>query len=107
MFQSGGSGGRLTEDERYAARYGIPAMHQAAADLAALAAEWGTHPATLAVAWVAAHPTGPCPIISARSVAQLEPSLAAIDTVLLPTQYQRLCTLYPSPPPATDRIEEA
>ena len=102
-----GASGRLTEDDRYAARYGVEAMHAAAAGLAALAAEWGTHPATLAVAWVAAHPSRPCPIVSARSVEQLEPSLAAIDTDAIPERYRRLAQLYPAPPPATDRLEEA
>lgn len=104
-YAQGGSG-RLSEDERYAARYGLEWMHQAAVDLVALAREVGTDPATLAVAWVAAHPTRPTPIISARSVEQLAPSLAAMTYELSDELYARLSALSPTPPPATDRIEE-
>jgi aryl-alcohol dehydrogenase-like predicted oxidoreductase len=101
-----GASGRLTEDDRYAARYAPKVMHDAAGGLAALAAEVGAHPATLAVAWAAAHPTGPSPIISARSPAQLEPSLAALDFEMSADLYDRIAALSPTPPPATDRIEE-
>lgn len=102
-----GETGRLTEDARYAARYAPEPMHRAAEALARLAAEAGHHPATLAVAWVAHHPTGPVPLISARDVAQLAPALAAADMALDPALYATLSALYPAPPPATDRIEEA
>ena len=101
-----GETGRLTIDERYATRYGPAVMHQAAADLTALAAEIGTHPATLAVAWVAAHPARPSPIISAHAVGQLAPSLAAANFDMTAALYARLSALSPTPPPATDRLEE-
>ena len=104
-YLDGGSG-RLTEDNRYAMRYGLDWMHSAARGLAQIAAETGTHPATLAVAWVAAHETGPHPIISARNVEQLRPSLAALDAPMDAALYARLAALAPTPPPATDRIEE-
>jgi 1-deoxyxylulose-5-phosphate synthase len=108
-YAAGGANnkGRLDTDTRYATRYGQPQMHDAAAGLTALAAEWGMNPATLAVAWVAAHPAGPNPILSARSVSQLEPSLAAMTLALTPEHYATLTALYPAPPPPTDRIEEA
>jgi aryl-alcohol dehydrogenase-like predicted oxidoreductase len=102
-----GQTGRLTEDDRYAARYAPGYMHQAARDLAAVAAEVGTHPATLAVAWAMAHPARPVPIISARDAAQLAPSLAALDFPMTDALYARLSALSPAPPPATDRLEEA
>ncbi len=102
-----GGAGRLTEDARYATRYGQDWMHRTAADFAALAREEGHDPATLAVAWVARHPTGPCPIISARSAAQLAPSLAALDVTLDDATYARISALSPTPPPATDRSETA
>ncbi len=105
-YASGGTG-RLTTDERYAARYGPTYMHQTAADLTALASMRGTHPATLAVAWVAAHPARPTPIISAHSVAQLAPSLAAASFDMGLALYADLSALSPAPPPATDRLEEA
>ena len=38
----------------------------------------GSHPATLAVAWVMSHPAVTAPIIGARNVEQLEASLAAL-----------------------------
>ena len=91
----------------YATRYAVDWMHQAATDLAAVAAEVGVHPATLAVAWAARHPGVTAPIISARSVEQLAPSLAALDFTMDDALYARLRALAPEPPPATDRLEEA
>lgn len=99
--------GRLAENDRYAARYGPSWMHETAQQLSALAREIGVAPATLAAAWVAAHPTGPCPIISARNVAQLQPSLNALGLDMTPDLYARITALSPTPPPPTDRIEEA
>ena len=104
-YSQGGTG-RISEDPRYAARYGQEAMHGAAAGLAALAADLGTHSATLAVAWAAAHPSRPTPIISARSAKQLAPSLAAMTYVMTPDTYAAIAALSPTPPPATDRLEE-
>lgn len=103
-----GSAGRLAEDARYAARYAPEAMHRAAEGLNALAAELGTHPATLAVAWVMSCPITPViPLISARSAEQIAPSLAASSFPMPPDLRARLSALYPAPPPATDRLEEA
>ncbi len=104
-YASGGAG-RLTEDHRYAARYGLDWMPRAAEALAEIGAELGVDPATLAVAWVAASPLGAQPIVSARSVEQLHPSLAAMGFEMSPELYARLTALSPTPPPATDRIEE-
>lgn len=103
---AGGGTGRLTEDDRYAARYGFEHMHSAAERLSGIAAREGVHPATLAVAWAAAHPTAPTPIISARSAEQLAPSLAALSYDLSPELYDEMANLVPAPPPATDRAEE-
>ncbi|MEO1732889.1 MAG: aldo/keto reductase [Pseudomonadota bacterium] len=104
-YADGGSG-RLSQDHRYAARYGQDWMHLTARALSALAADRGVSPATLAVAWVAAHPTAPIPIISARSVAQLGPSLSALSYNLDPELYEAMSELSPRPAPATDRLEE-
>jgi 1-deoxyxylulose-5-phosphate synthase len=101
-----GSKGRLREDNRYAQRYGHDWMYDVATELAALAAIEGAHPATLAVAWAAAHPAGPIPIISARTAEQLRPSLAAMNHDLSQTVYDRISALSPAPPLATDRSEE-
>ena len=88
---STGEAGRLVEDPRYGARYGQDWMHKAAAGLTAIAQAQGTHPATLAVAWVAAHPSRPCPILSARALDQLIPSL---DGVKLPHDIRSLRTYH-------------
>lgn len=103
---AGGGSGRITEDDRYRARYGAEYMHAAAQRLSALAAERGTDPATLAVAWAAAHPAFPMPIISARSVQQLQPSLAALDFEMDAELYNIIEAFSPRPAPATDRLEE-
>lgn len=104
-YGAGGTG-RLTEDARYGARYGQDMMHVAAAGLAEIAEEIGTPAATLAVAWAAAHPTLPTPIISARTAAQLKPSLDALSFEMSSDLYARIARLSPTPPPATDRLEE-
>lgn len=103
---AGNGSGRLTEDARYRARYGHDWMDAAGGNLAELAAELGTHPATLAVAWVASHETTPIPIISARNIEQLAPSLAALTYVMPPELYARIAALTPEPAPADDRLEE-
>lgn len=104
-YAAGGSG-RIDTNANYRLRYGQPAMRQAAADLARIAAEAGADPATLAVAWVMTHPLGPKPILSAASLAQLAPSLAGLTHALPADLRARLTALYPSPAPATDRTEE-
>lgn len=103
-YTSGGHG-RLTEDARYARRYAVVPEGVAAA-FARLAAEAGMHPATLAVAWVMAHPARPVPIVSARDAGQLAPSLAAAGVTLEADLHARVAALMPAPPPATDRSEE-
>lgn len=102
-----GGAGRIAENEMYAKRYAPQTFHDTAAALSDLAAEVGAHPATLAAAWVAAHPAHPHPILSARSVAQLQPSLEAMRFPMDPDLYTRIAALSPTPPPATDRLEEA
>lgn len=101
-----GETGRLHWDTAYTARYAPHEMHATAAALAHLAAEWGMHPATLAVAFVKSHPLHPTPLISARDAEQLAPSLAAFDLILTADQYAQIAALSPTPPPATDRLEE-
>lgn len=104
-YTAGGTG-RLSEDARYAARYGQAQMHETAKGLSDLAQDLDVHPATLAVAWAMHHPSGPSPIISARSVDQLQPSLAALHFDMSDALYARITALAPTPAPATDRTEE-
>ena len=81
-------------------------MHKAAARLQIIAAKAGFDPLALAVAWVARHKGVTAPIISARNQAQLAPSLQAAEIEINDQLYQVLCDLTPTPPPATDRLEE-
>ena len=71
-----------------------------------LAAEVGEDPMTLAVAWVMTNPAISCPIIGARSVEQLQPSLKAADYAISDEVMGRMMALSRTPPPATDRLEE-
>ncbi len=102
-----GGAGRLTEDAMYRDRYAPAQMHATAAALAAMAAERGVAPATLAVAWAAAHPGVSAPIISASDPGQLDVSLAALEVDMSPALHAEISALSPAPPPATDRLEEA
>ncbi|WP_299586939.1 aldo/keto reductase [uncultured Tateyamaria sp.] len=104
---AGGGTGRLTEDSRYAARYNVAWMREAADKLTALARDMGIDPASLAVAWAMAHPARPRPIVSARSASQLTPSLAALEVEMTSDLYDQITGFSVTPPPATDRIEEA
>jgi len=98
--------GRLTENPMYRKRYAESWMFAAAQGLKTIGDETGISPVSLAIAWVARHPAVTCPIIGARSVEQLEPTLKALETPLNVELYQRLNALAPSPPPATDRSED-
>ena len=99
--------GRLIENQMYIKRYGVADYHQTAADFSAQARERGIHPATLAVAWVMAHPAITAPIIGARNLSQLEASLAALDVEMTADWYAEISALSATPPPAHDRLEEA
>ncbi len=101
-----GAVGRLKESERYAQRYGDEWMHGTATDLAALASEMGVKAATLAVAWAMRRPGVTAPIISARNVEQLLPSLAALEFDYDAALDARLAALTRQPAPATDRSEQ-
>jgi aryl-alcohol dehydrogenase-like predicted oxidoreductase len=66
----------------------------------------GVHPASLAVAWVMAHPAITAPIIGARNVEQLEASLSALEIAMTPEWRAEISALSLEPSPATDRSEE-
>ncbi|WP_226782998.1 aldo/keto reductase [Oceaniglobus trochenteri] len=102
-----GQGGRLDEVEMYNKRYGQGWMRETAVALADLGRDLGVDPATLAVAWAARHPGVTAPIISARTEEQLQPSLDALTYQMDDALYARISALSPTPPPATDRLEEA
>ncbi|MFD0693268.1 aldo/keto reductase [Paenibacillus sp. GCM10027628] len=99
--------GRLVEQPMYAKRYSEEAYFQVADRFASFAKEREVHPATLAVAWVQSQPGITAPIIGARNVEQLEPSLAALEYTLDAETRKEISNLSIAPPPATDRSEEA
>jgi aryl-alcohol dehydrogenase-like predicted oxidoreductase len=101
--------GRLLVNKMYGVRYGDSANYQIAESFTALARARGHHPAALAIAWVAAHPAVTSPILGARNVEQLDQLLQGAD-IELPygsELYRAIAALSPTPPPATDRNEEA
>ena len=98
--------GRLVDNAMYRVRYGQPQNDQIATAFSALAKEVGHHPVSLAIAWVGAHPAITAPLVGARNVEQLMPCLAAADIDMTDELYQRISSLSPAPPPATDRNEE-
>lgn len=97
--------GRLVENPRYIDRYGQASDYETAESFTTIASELGLQPASLAVAWVMAHPAVTAPIIGARNLDQLEGSLAALDVDLSPELYERIAATSATPPPATDRTE--
>ncbi len=98
--------GRLVQNKNYMTRYGADWMYQLADRFNDLASQEGVHPVSLAVTWTGAHPAVTAPIIGARSIEQLQPSLEATDVVMTADLWQRIADLSPEPPPATDRTEE-
>jgi aryl-alcohol dehydrogenase-like predicted oxidoreductase len=109
---SGKYGGRLPDPNRFAAnpsylrRYSDPLYQEITSRFLEHAQMRNMHPATLAVAWVMAHPGITAPIIGARNVEQLETSLAAADVKLDAEQYAAISALSYEPPSPTDRSEE-
>lgn len=98
--------GRLISNQQYAVRYGEDWVYETAAVFTALAKAKGVHPVSLAVAWVAAHPDVSCPIVGARNLDQLGPSLDAMNIDMTAELRAEISALSPTPAPATDRREE-
>ncbi|MEZ4383610.1 MAG: aldo/keto reductase [Nannocystaceae bacterium] len=98
--------GRLVANKMYATRYADPENYTIAERFAALAAEVGVHPASLAIAWVAAHPAVSAPLLGVRTRQHLDIALASQTVPMTAELYARVAALSPTPPPATDRNEE-
>ena len=105
-YQSEDAQGRLKTNAMYKVRYGERINHEIAVGLNALAREIGHHPASVAVAWVATHPGITAPILGARNLEQLEPSLKALEVGMTAELRERVSQLAPAPAPANDRSEE-
>jgi aryl-alcohol dehydrogenase-like predicted oxidoreductase len=98
--------GRIVQNAMYQKRFGDPAVYEVAERFAEHAKQRGVHPATLAVAWVGAHPAVTAPIIGARNVEQLEASLKAAEVEMTPQWRAEITALSIDPPVPTDRTEE-
>jgi aryl-alcohol dehydrogenase-like predicted oxidoreductase len=98
--------GRLLVNQVHIRRYADPGYLEVADRFVAHARDRGVHPASLAVAWVMAHPAITAPIIGARNVEQLEASLGALEIAMTSQWRAEIAALSPEPPPATDRSEE-
>lgn len=99
--------GRLVANPKYRDRYGEDWMHETAAKFAAFCATHGVDPMSMAVAWTGSHPAVTAPIIGARNVEQLRASLDAVKIEMTPQLRAEISALSRTPPPATDRLEEA
>jgi aryl-alcohol dehydrogenase-like predicted oxidoreductase len=99
--------GRLVSNPMYKVRYGEDWMHETAASFAALCTQRGVHPMSMAVAWTGSHPAITAPIIGARNVDQLQASLDSVKIEMTPELRAEIAALSRTPPPATDRLEEA
>ena len=98
--------GRFTEQKMYADRYINPEFHKAAENLSAYAIKHGVNPATLAVAWTGSQNGVTAPIIGARNLEQLKPSLEAGSFEMSAEMRDEVSAIFPGPPPANDRSEE-
>jgi aryl-alcohol dehydrogenase-like predicted oxidoreductase len=98
--------GRLTSNKEYISRYGENWVFETAGGFTDLANARGVHPVSLAVAWAATHPAVTCPIIGARNLEQLMPSLEAPGIDMSEELRAEISRLGRTPPPATDRLEE-
>jgi aryl-alcohol dehydrogenase-like predicted oxidoreductase len=81
-------------------------MHQTAEELLILSKTYNISPTTLAVAWVSKNPNITAPIISAKTIDQLQPSLDVLNYKMPDELYTEITRLSLSPAPATDRLEE-
>ena len=98
--------GRLVSNPMYSERYSAHGTYETAAAFTEFARSRNLHPVSLAVAWAGGHPAITCPIVGARSVEQLRPSLESTAIDMTPEFRAEISALSIAPPPATDRYEE-
>lgn len=98
--------GRLVSNQMYAKRYSAAGTYEVAAAFAEFAQGMGVHPVSLAVAWVGGHPAVTSPIIGARNLEQLRPSLESMNIDMTADLRAKISALSPTPPPANDRLED-
>ena len=98
--------GRIGDNPMYRIRYGLPQYFETARKFVDHARAREVHPVSLAVSWVMHHPGVTAPIIGARNLEQLQPSLDSISIPMTNEWRSEISRLSPTPPPATDRLEE-
>lgn len=98
--------GRLVANAMYAKRYSAEGTFETAAAFTEFAKKMGVHPVSLAVAWVGGHPAVTSPIIGARNVEQLKPSLESVDVEMTTDLRTEISALSREPAPAHDRLED-
>jgi aryl-alcohol dehydrogenase-like predicted oxidoreductase len=98
--------GRLKTNKMYEARYGEAWTFEVAENYVTFCKQQGLHPVSTAIAWVGSHPGITAPIIGARNLDQLKDSLASVKVNMTPELRAEIAELSPTPPPATDRLEE-
>lgn len=99
-------GGRIMTNPEYSSRYREDWTYEVAENFTEFANSNGFHPVSLAVAWAGAHQAVTCPIIGARNLEQLEPSLKAPEIDMTDDLRADIAALSRTPAPATDRLEE-
>ena len=98
--------GRIISNNEYSKRYSEKWVYETAGKFTRFAHDMDVHPVSLAVAWAAAHPAITCPIIGARNLEQLEPSLNSVEIDMPPALRAEISALSRTPALATDRLEE-
>jgi aryl-alcohol dehydrogenase-like predicted oxidoreductase len=104
--QAAKASGRIKSNKMYEARYGEKWIFEVADKFVSFCKKKGLHPVSTAVAWVGAHPAITAPIVGARNLEQLQDSLNAVRIEMTPELRAEITALSPTPPPATDRLEE-
>lgn len=98
--------GRIAENKFYSARYGDDDYKETTLKFVHYCSSKGWNPATVSVAWVAAHPSVTAAIIGARTVEHIDTALAALDFTMSSELRNEISTLSKQPPIATDRRDE-
>jgi aryl-alcohol dehydrogenase-like predicted oxidoreductase len=98
-----GEEGRMDRNEMYRDRYKNPAYRDVSDRFVEYAQSRQLAPASLAIAWVTSHPAITSAIVGARSVEQLNASLASTELSLSHEQRAEISALSIAPPLATDR----
>ena len=98
--------GRMATNYKYQMRFSEREIPRYVEDFVCIAKDVEISPVALAIAWVMANPAVTAPIIGARLLSHWEAALEALDVQMTPELYARIAKCTPTPPNATDRLEE-